>query len=167
MSLKKNNLTDEQLAAAALANANLTPTDAGDEIAGVGLVDLDPPQVTDDEDDGDDEANEEAEESDAEENDTPMPEPAGEDPSEDTEESEAAETHQATGVLQEDDEVSEAGSDVAVRRRSTRIRKKRNGLTIDFNNRAFAHENGVIHINPNVLEQAREDLKILQNKWRM
>jgi hypothetical protein len=43
--IEKDELTDEQLAAAALANANLTPTDAGDEIAGVGLVDLDPPQV--------------------------------------------------------------------------------------------------------------------------
>jgi hypothetical protein len=89
-----------------------------------------------------------------------LTEPAGEDPDEETEEIGETETEQATGVLQDDDEISEAESDVAVRRRSTRIRRKRNGLTIDFNNRAFAHENGVIHINPNVLEQAREDLKI-------
>jgi hypothetical protein len=80
--------------------------------------------------------------------------------SEEIEEAEETETHQATGVLQEEDEISEAGSDVAVRRRSTRIRKKRNALTIDFNNRAFAQKNGVVHINTNVQEQAREDRKI-------
>jgi hypothetical protein len=51
----------------------------------------------------------------------------------------------------------------ATRRKSNRIRMIRQPDTVDFDGRTtsvYHHEDGVLHINPNVLEQAREDLKI-------
>jgi hypothetical protein len=60
-------------------------------------------------------------------------------------------------ALEDEDDVD---SVAAVRRRSTRIRKKRTGMVVDFDNLAYSLADGVLHINPNVMAEAKEDLKI-------
>ena len=56
-------------------------------------------------------------------------------------------------------------------RRSMQVRKKKPPVTIDFANRAYSVHDGVLHISPDVLDQAREDSKItseiLPNPGRM
>lgn len=48
----------------------------------------------------------------------------------------------------------------AVVRRSRRQKKKKKPTEIDFTNRAYSLQDGTLHINPTVVEQAREDTKI-------
>jgi hypothetical protein len=62
-----------------------------------------------------------------------------------------------TAPAEDDNDVDSVG---AVRRRSTRRRTKRSALVVDFDNLAYSVTDGVLHINPNVLAEAREDMKI-------
>jgi hypothetical protein len=68
----------------------------------------------------------------------------------------------AAGLADGEESVaSESSSTGAVRRRSKRKRKKKQPTVIDFGNRTYQVEDGVMHINPNVLEQMKEDAKIM------
>jgi hypothetical protein len=56
---------------------------------------------------------------------------------------------------------------VAGLRRSRRRRRMRKPTVIDFDNRLLSVNDGVLHINPAVLEQTKELFKILDNGWPM
>jgi hypothetical protein len=170
--------TEAELATEALKNANLRHTGPDDEIAEVVEQDLAPHAVTDDEDGA---KSEDDDDSDVGLGDQPGEDPQGEvvnlldeeEPFFNTTDKEQPpdeiqeDQEQAGGVGEEDQDSpsdeQDNSSTGAVRRRSRRIRKKREPTVIDFENRAYAVDDGVLHINPAVLEQAREDTKITSN----
>jgi hypothetical protein len=156
-------ISDADLATAALANANLATPDPDAEIAGVDSTPPIPIAVSDDEDST---ANEEQEQ-----DDQSKVEFIGENLGHEEDEQEVVEVDDgdeppevppqgpAPGDESEGEE-DEADSTHATRRRSRRKRVKRTGMVIDFYNYAYAVQDRVMHINPNVLEQVREDAKI-------
>jgi hypothetical protein len=164
--------TDDTQAAAALANANLDTPAQSAEIAGVDYdaVDLtDEHSVPDEEVDDDDEATIK-EEVDTEQEQLIIPEEIDTEqeqliiPEEtDTTNAVAAGVEPAEGEESDEDsdEDEESVTSVQAVRRSGRRRRIRPPLVVDFDNLAYARgEDGVVHINPSVLEQAKEDLKI-------
>lgn len=87
---------------------------------------------------------------------------------EDEEAPEEADTIPDPEVQDEDDD-EDALSDGAVAglRRSRRRRRLRQPTVIDFDNRLSNVNEGVLHINPAVLEQTKESFKILDNNRPM
>ena len=63
------------------------------------------------------------------------------------------------GQIDSDDEEGEE-EELQQLRRSQRIRKRKQPLKIDFANRVYQERDGVLHINPTVLEASRESTKI-------
>jgi hypothetical protein len=151
--------TDDEHAAAALANANLDRAGLPDELAGVDFDDSDPMIVSDDEEEPDDDDGasiepkiEETETEDAVEVDGDNTEMA------------VAEVPGADEDAEADESDGESVETVQAVRRTGRRRKPKPPLTVDFKNYAYAQAgDGVVHINPAVLEQAKEDLKITSN----
>jgi hypothetical protein len=79
----------------------------------------------------------------------------------DTDKAVVAEEEPAEEDDSDGDSDEESVASVQAVRRSGRRRKLKPPLVVDFDNLAYARgEDGVVHINPSVLEQAREDLKI-------
>jgi hypothetical protein len=76
-------------------------------------------------------------------------------------EDDGGDTQQATaGSAAGDQDDQSVESNVAVRVRRRRRKKASKRTVVDFENRAYEVQDGVLHINPNVLKQAREDTKI-------
>ena len=61
-----------------------------------------------------------------------------------------------------DSDEDDADSITPVVRRSRRKRKKRPPMQVDFNNKAWKYDEGVVHINPAALEQAEETFKVVE-----
>jgi hypothetical protein len=154
--------------AAARANANLDSTLPSAELTGVDFDEnLDPSDaivVSDDEDDGADN-DDEVEIMSTDENANEINAPVD---LEDEEAPEEADTIPDPEVQDEDDD-EDALSDGAVAglRRSRRRRRLRQPTVIDFDNRLSNVNEGVLHINPAVLEQTKESFKILDNNRPM
>ena len=146
-------------AAMALSNANLRHTATpDDEIAGViddENLDDPPTLVSDDDGSTDEESDGTDEESDGEMED---------DEEIDYEEIDYGEGGDGGELESEagdgEDDVEQPGDDQIPLRRSERIKKKKEPLTIDFKNRTYREKDGMIHINPSVEEWAREGTKI-------
>ena len=66
---------------------------------------------------------------------------------------------------QQDAEELEDDRSVQVMRRSGRRRKPKEPLTVDFNNRAAKLQSSILHINPSVLQHAKNELKITPNRF--
>jgi hypothetical protein len=150
-----------ELVNAARVNANLATTPTDDKITGVDLEDLMPPEpvpVSDDEEDTDDEANSDDEVEYMGDN-LQQNNSQGAIEVEDDEE-----TINGAGDVEEEDDgdESDAESDRATAglRRSRRRRKMREPTVIDFKNLTYKEHNGVIHINPAILEQTSKDYKV-------
>jgi hypothetical protein len=149
------------IANAARANANLTTTPTDDEITGVDLEGPEPVVVSDDEEDEGDDADSDNEiecmGENLQQNDNDLHEEIVVD------ESDAENPVDDPGdVEDEEDGDSDAESDRATAglRRSRRKRRKREPTVIDFKNLTYKEHNGVIHINPAIVEQTSKDYKV-------
>jgi hypothetical protein len=143
----------------AQANANLnTNTHVDDEVTGVNLP---PPIVSDDEDfddDGDDDSEVEILGDNLDNGKkVEVVDLAVDDGDYGADDDDSS----AGGVLSDvEDEDEDEDEPVPQLRRSTRDRKIRNPLTFDFSNRAYQLQDSVLHINPAVIQETKEDLKI-------
>jgi hypothetical protein len=150
-----NSVNDSPVPTRALTNANLRSASLpAPQIAGVDDDDLIPHPVSDYESNG--------EESDEES----VGEDIDEGPADEHEEGQTGESIEQDNDAPEFEQAEEFSSDeeeeedVPPLRRLQRIRKKKEALTIEFANRAYQEKDGVLHINPAVLEAARENTKI-------
>lgn len=185
---KDNGTTQAQLAVAALQNANLRDAVPDTLIAGVDLENfenLDPQMVTDNEDDANNAADDDSDVDyvgenlgqEDQEQDKVVVDDSGDDMQgggdDDDEQGEDGDDEDSGNddengqgsarslpIWSNWDELSNNDSTGATRRRSARIRKKIKPTVIDFEKKAYQTKDRVIHINPNVLDQARDDLKI-------
>eukprot|EP00956_Cyclotella_meneghiniana_P038953 scaffold162906_cov46-Cyclotella_meneghiniana.AAC.1 len=159
------------VASAVLTNANLRQTASPTtEIAGV--VDdgnLDPPMVSDDEDESDNDEEDDDDDGsadDPDDDDDSQPdfgnnedsiasdqEPEDEESVEDNEE-------QAGQINLQQQQQADSPQSTGAVRRSVRRRKAPKRMKIDFENKAWVVEDGVLHISNGVLEAARENTKI-------
>lgn len=162
--------SDAEIAQAALQNANLQQATDAPEIAGVDLPEIDPPSnppaVTDDEADEDDDKEDSLDDDSAPDFGGGGVKDVGDNTldllgDEDSQQGQEVGTNEQDNLENSpEDALSDTDSTGAVRRRSRRIQKKREPTVIDFQNRAYSVQDGVLHINPNVLDQAQEDTKI-------
>ena len=162
--------SDAEIAQAALQNANLQQATDAPEIAGVDLPEIDPPSnppaVTDDEADEDDDKEDSLDDDSAPDFGGGGVKDVGDNTldllgDEDSQQGQEVGTNEQDNLENSpEDALSDTDLTGAVRRRSRRIQKNREPTVIDFQNRAYSVQDGVLHINPNVLDQAQEDTKI-------
>ncbi len=172
--------TQLQLAYAALANANLRTSVPDSEIAGVDSADPHPPMVSDDEDKADEDDATSSNNSHTR-SDVVSLDPHGLDEAEAgqtnmLQDEDEGNTDDVSGIEGADkesicsDEESVCSdldsnsnpdtSPIRTVRRSTRARKKKEPITIDFANRAYQMKDGTLHISQTMLDQVRQDTKI-------
>jgi hypothetical protein len=166
---------DDELAAAAAATieqANLPPVDTA-EITGVDLVYStgvpSPLAVTDDEhynsDEEQDNSDEEQDNSDDDNSGTDDA-VAGENESDTVEVEDADEDEENEDDEETNDESSPDDNENPGRRYPKRNRTKQNATVIDFENRAFKIQDGVLHLNPAVFESSEPSVMKNESAYR-